>query len=133
MYEIAAYASTNTLGTAVLLEQLAERRVQRLIVASCMSADGEGVYTRAGGREVPGVSPSRDLIRRGYWEPRDEDGEPPIPRPTPESTRPQLGSIYALSKFDQERMTLLVGQTYGIPSVALRFFNVYGTRQTLSN
>src|SRR5690606_12831680 len=40
---------------------------------------------------------------------------------------------YALSKFDQEQLALIVGQTYDIPTVALRFFNVYGTRQALSN
>src|SRR5262249_8333432 len=99
MYEIAAYVSTNILGTAVLLEQLAERRVQRLIVASSMSVYGEGLYTRSDGREVQDVSRSLDQLRRGDWEPRDEDGQQLIPRPTPESTRPQLGSIYALSKF----------------------------------
>jgi len=44
-----------------------------------------------------------------------------------------LASVYALSKYDQERMCLLVGEAYGIPTVGLRFFNVYGTRQALSN
>src|SRR3546814_538003 len=44
-----------------------------------------------------------------------------------------LSSVYALGKYAQERMCLLVGQAYGIPTVALRFFNVYGTRQALSN
>jgi len=41
--------------------------------------------------------------------------------------------VYALSKYDQERLALLIGQAYGIPAVALRFFNIYGTRQALSN
>jgi dTDP-L-rhamnose 4-epimerase len=56
-----------------------------------------------------------------------------IPVPTPETKSPNLASIYALSKYDQERMCLMVGNAYGIPTVALRFFNVYGTRQALSN
>jgi dTDP-L-rhamnose 4-epimerase len=53
--------------------------------------------------------------------------------PTPESKAPSLPSVYALSKFDQERMCLTVGRAYGVPTVALRFFNVYGPRQALSN
>ncbi len=52
---------------------------------------------------------------------------------TPESKAPGLSSVYALSKYDQERLCLMVGQAYNIPTVALRFFNVYGTRQALSN
>src|SRR6058998_1765381 len=53
--------------------------------------------------------------------------------PTPESKRPTLASVYALSKYDQERLCLMIGTAYGIPTVALRFFNVYGPRQALSN
>jgi dTDP-L-rhamnose 4-epimerase len=52
---------------------------------------------------------------------------------TPETKPPSLASVYALSKFDQERLCLMVGRAYDIPAVALRFFNVYGTRQALSN
>src|SRR4029079_2364649 len=53
--------------------------------------------------------------------------------PTPESKRPSLKSVYALTKFDQERLCLMIGEAYRIPTVALRFFNVYGPRQALSN
>jgi dTDP-L-rhamnose 4-epimerase len=52
---------------------------------------------------------------------------------TPESKSPSLSSVYALSKFDQERVCLMIGRAYRIPTVALRFFNVFGTRQALSN
>jgi dTDP-L-rhamnose 4-epimerase len=41
--------------------------------------------------------------------------------------------VYALTKFDQERLCLMVGQAYRLPTVAARFFNVYGPRQALSN
>ena len=53
--------------------------------------------------------------------------------PTPEEKQPALTSVYALTKYDQERLCLLYGAAYGIPTVALRFFNVYGPRQALSN
>ncbi len=55
------------------------------------------------------------------------------PLATDESKPLQCTSIYALSKKDQEEMTLLFGRTYGLPVVALRYFNIYGTRQALSN
>lgn len=46
---------------------------------------------------------------------------------------PNLSSVYALSKYDQEKLSLITGKAYNIPTTALRFFNVYGTRQALSN
>src|SRR5207237_1665742 len=52
---------------------------------------------------------------------------------TPEINRPSMRSVYALSKYDQERLCLIVGGAYDIPVVALRFFNVYGPHQALSN
>src|SRR3546814_6090947 len=81
--------------------------------------------------EVPERSPAQ--LRAGQWELRDAADDPLEPVATPESKRPALSSVYALGKYAQERMCLLVGQAYGIPTVALRFFNVYGTRQALSN
>jgi dTDP-L-rhamnose 4-epimerase len=133
MYEIERYTSTNNLGTAVLLEEIACRPVQRLVVASSMSLYGEGLYTRANGQVVEGVERSIDQLRGGEWELRDEEGEPLSPAPTPETKTPSLSSIYALSKYDQERMCLMIGRAYDVPTVALRLFNVFGTRQALSN
>lgn len=72
-------------------------------------------------------------LRKHEWEVRSNRGEVLKPAPTPENKPPTPASIYALSKFDQERMCLMVGRAYGIPTVAMRFFNVYGTRQALSN
>jgi dTDP-L-rhamnose 4-epimerase len=73
------------------------------------------------------------MLRAGRWEPVDELGEALEPVPTPESKPPVLASVYALSKYDQERLCLIVGRAYQIPVVALRLFNVYGPRQALSN
>ncbi len=133
MYEVTAYTSTNNLGTAVLLGELMARPVRRLVVASSMSVYGEGLYRRADGRFVPGAERPLDRLRRGDWEIWDDGGEPLSPLPTPEAKSPALASVYALSKFDQERLCLMIGRTYGIPTVALRFFNVFGPRQALSN
>ncbi len=133
MYAVADYTSVNNLGTAVLLEALIARPVERLVVASSMSIYGEGLYQRPDGSVVPGGARARDQLKRGDWELRDADGHELAPLPTPESKAPDLASVYALSKYDQERLCLLIGGAYNIPTVALRFFNVYGTRQALSN
>lgn len=133
MYEIEHYTSVNNLGTAVLLQALVKRPVQRLIVASSMSLYGEGLYRAADGTCRQARERPLEQLRRGDWELYDEGGEMLTPAPTPESKPPSLSSIYALSKFDQERMSLMIGRAYRIPTVALRFFNVFGTRQALSN
>jgi dTDP-L-rhamnose 4-epimerase len=133
MYEMALYTEVNSLGTAVLLEALVEKPVRRLIVASSMSVYGEGLYRDRDGNTAPGTERSHERMKARDWELRDARGETLTPVPTPETKPHSLASVYALSKFDQERMCLMIGRAYGIPAVALRFFNVYGTRQALSN
>jgi dTDP-L-rhamnose 4-epimerase len=133
MYEIAEYTAVNCLGTGVLLEALLDHPVERLLVASSMSVYGEGRYVDAGGSPVTAVARSRGQLERGEWEPRGPGGEELRPVPTAEDKHPSLSSIYALGKFDQERMCLLFGAAYRVPTVALRFFNVYGPYQALSN
>jgi dTDP-L-rhamnose 4-epimerase len=132
MYEIADYVSANSTGTAVLLQALAERPVRKVVVASSMSIYGEGLY-RADGRVVVPQPRTREQLERDEWEPRGPDGERLEPAPTPETKEPDLASVYALTKYDQERLCLVFGSAYGVPVVALRLFNVYGTRQALSN
>ena len=133
MYEVAHYTRENNLGTAILLEALIAQPVKRLVLASSMSLYGEGMYRTAGGEICTAGERSLDQLRRGEWELRGEDGSVLQPVPTPESKQPALASIYALSKFDQERMCLMIGRAYNLPVVALRFFNAYGPRQALSN
>jgi dTDP-L-rhamnose 4-epimerase len=133
MYDIASYVGTNELGTANLLQALSRQRVARLVIASSMSVYGEGLARRRDGRMVSPAERSIAQLRSGRWELQDEDGETLIPLPTSEDRQPSLSSVYALNKFAQERMALIIGKAYDIPTVALRFFNVYGTRQALSN
>jgi dTDP-L-rhamnose 4-epimerase len=133
MYQVERYTDVNTRGTAVLLEALIERPVRKLVVASSMSIYGEGCYHGPSGRPTESVDRTREQLSRGEWEVRGPDGEPLTPVPTPETKRPALASVYALSKYDQERLCLMIGDAYKIPTAALRFFNVYGPRQALSN
>jgi len=133
MYEIERYTDVNNRGTAVLLEALVAAPVSRLVVASSMDVYGEGLYMDAAGHAVTPPERQMDQLLRGEWELHGDDGRVLRPLPTPESKPTSPSSIYALSKLDQERMCLLIGQAYGIPTVALRFFNIYGPRQALSN
>ena len=133
MYEISKYVDTNSRATAVLLEVLLENPVEKFLVASSMSIYGEGLYRSADGRLLEGEDRPLPQLLRGVWELHDDSGKRLEPVPTPETKRPSLSSVYALTKYDQERLCLIFGRSYRIPTVALRFFNVYGTRQALSN
>jgi dTDP-L-rhamnose 4-epimerase len=133
MYEIADYCSVNTVGTGVLLEAITGRDVRRLVVASSMSVYGEGLARTADGEVARAVERDRGQLERGEWEPCSPDGRELGFEPTPESKAPCLSSIYALNKYDQERMCLLFGSSYDVPTTALRLFNVYGPDQSLSN
>ncbi len=133
MYDVQHYTSVNVVGTAVLLEQVVKQPVRRLVVASSMSVYGEGLFRDDAGNVREGRSRPLEQLRRGDWEVKSADGRALLPVPTPETKSLQLESIYALSKLDQERMCLMLGRAYGIPTVSLRFFNAYGPRQALSN
>jgi dTDP-L-rhamnose 4-epimerase len=128
MYEIDEYVSANTHGTAVLLDAMLDKPVAKLLVASSMSIYGEGLYEPA-----PAVERRRRDLAARRWEPRGPHGEELLPLPTPEEKPCANSSVYALTKYDQERLALVFGAAYDVPTVALRFFNVYGPRQALSN
>ena len=129
MYEIERYVGVNDLGTAILLKALLGHPVSRLVVASSMSIYGEGLFQATDGRLV------EDAVRQsnGGWNPVDADGIPLRPMPTPEWKRPVLSSVYAITKYTQERLCMNVGPAYGMETVALRMFNVFGAGHDLSN
>jgi dTDP-L-rhamnose 4-epimerase len=137
MYQIARYMETNTQGTANLLDLVINKykdQIRKVVVASSMSIYGEGLYSCAQcGDIVLGLRDEADMAK-GQWEQRcPECGTDAAPALTPETKPLHATSIYALSKRDQEEMTLMLGKSYGVPTVALRYFNVYGPRQSLSN
>ena len=133
MYEVVRYVGVNDLGTATLFEALIRTPVRRVIVASSMSIYGEGLYRDADGRLVEDVERGTREPGAQSWDPLDSLGRPLHPVPTPEWKRPSLASVYALTKYTQERLTLVLAGAYGMEGVALRLWNTYGAGQPLSN
>ena len=142
MYLIERYVSVNDLGTACLCQALIDHPVARVVVASSMSVYGEGLYTATDGTVMQDVlRPTREKMGRqemgrhdtASWDPLGPDGLPLKPAATPEWKQTRLASVYAITKYMQERMILCAPPAYGIEGVALRLFNVYGPGQALSN
>jgi len=136
MYNMVRYCQVNTLGAAVLLEEVVKRRkqIRKVLVASSMSVYGEGAYrTPQGDTRAPHLR-GRDQLARDEWEMCDPvTGTSLAPIPTPETKPLHPTSVYAVTKRDHEELFLTVGYAYRIPTVALRYFNIYGERQALSN
>lgn len=136
MYDILRYTEINTLGGATVLDILANEKhhIEKVIVASSMSIYGEGQYACAEhGVVYPKLRPTEQLAARD-WEVRCPHCQAVVqPQPTSEDKPLFPTSVYAINKRDHEEMFLSVGRAYNIPTVALRYFNVYGTRQALSN
>jgi dTDP-L-rhamnose 4-epimerase len=136
MYEIARYTDLNTMATARFLEVLVATRPMptRLVVASSMSIYGEGEYVcEEHGRMAPGPRPEEQLLTRAWEMQCPACGGEMRPIGTRETKALIPTSIYAINKRDHEEMALVTGTAYGIPAVALRFFNIYGPGQALSN
>jgi len=136
MYEIHRYIDVNSAGTANLLEVLAKSRnkPRKLIVASSMSIYGEGKYLcQDCGPSAPAPRTNERLHARKWEMTCPGCGKDVMPLPTDEGKSLNPTSVYAVSKRDQEELYLTVGKAYDIPTVALRYFNVYGPRQALSN
>ena len=136
MYEIDRYVRRNTMATATFLERLVApgKSVKRLVVASSMSIYGEGEYEcETHGALAPEPRSEEQLLARQWEYSCPTCGQPLTPIRTRESKPLLPTSVYAISKRDHEELCLVVGKAYGIPSIALRFFNVYGPGQALSN
>ena len=133
MYEIARYVGANDLGTAVLLESMIDLPIEKIVVASSMSVYGEGLYVAEDGRTFGNIRRRREDLELGSWDPIGPQGQRLKPAPTDEEKPVDLASIYALSKYSQEKQVLIHAGAYGVDATALRLFNVFGAGQALSN
>ena len=142
MYRIRHYTEVNLEGSSNLLEILANSRhaVRKVILASSVTVYGEGKYScPRHGVAFPSLRLPEQVARR-EWEltcPERDGGVPcalPLePLPTDEGKPLAPQSIYAITKRAQEELFLAVGRSYGIPATVLRYFNVVGPRQAISN
>jgi dTDP-L-rhamnose 4-epimerase len=135
MTNVVDYTRNNVMTAASMLQVLSQRphTIERIAVASSMSIYGEGAYRVPSTDAV--VAPrlrSHDQLSARRWE-LMVDGEELVPIATTEEKLLQPASIYAINKRDHEEMFLAMGMALQIPTVALRLFNVYGSRQALSN
>ncbi len=133
MYAVDRYVSVNDSGTANLMQCLIEKPVERLVTASSMSVYGEGLYRNVDGEVEDGIERIAEVGGGRSWDPTDAKSRGLIPVATPEWKRTNLASVYALTKYVQEKLTLNVCRAYAMDGVALRLFNVYGPGQALSN
>jgi dTDP-L-rhamnose 4-epimerase len=136
MYDIQKYIETNTLGTANILQILVNQRnsVEKIIVASSMSCYGEGKYECPHCNVVYPTLRSYAQLADRQWEMKCPQCSEEVKAISTDENKPLFPtSVYATSKRDQEELFLSVGRAHDIPAVALRFFNVYGPNQALSN
>lgn len=136
MYEITRYNKVNILGTSYLLDILANKKhgIKKLIIASSRSIYGEGkYYCKLDGYVYPFEREEKDLLT-GFF-----DLNCPVCKgklkltSTDELSKIHPSSIYGITKYQQEQMVLLMGKVLKIPAVALRYQNVYGPGQSLTN
>ncbi|MDE1881073.1 MAG: NAD-dependent epimerase/dehydratase family protein, partial [Euryarchaeota archaeon] len=136
MYQVDGYVRENSLGTAKLLQALIDRKLRprRLVVASSNTIYGEGRYRCAKcGPIAPGLRSEEQLLKHDWAVHCPICGAPAQPAPTEEGKPLDPSTVYAMTKYDEEKLSLMIGEAYGIPTVACRFFNTYGPRQQLHN
>ena len=136
MYQIDRYAHVNVGGTALLLDILANQphSVQRVVVASSRSIYGEGKYRSAEHGVVYPGHRSAEAMSAGQFEVQHPAGGSPLQLlATDEDALIHPSSVYGITKQVQEQLVMTVCPTLNIAGVALRYQNVYGPGQSLSN
>ena len=136
MYQVDEYVRTNVCGTGTLLQCLIDggQKLERLVLASSRAVYGEGKHNCASCGNVYPQSRSLHQLDAERWDLAcPHCGAQISCVPTDESTPPQPGSVYAITKKAQEELVLCIGRAYELPVVVLRYFNVYGPRQAPSN
>lgn len=135
MYEVDRYYQVNVQGTARFLDLLVNEKlpIKRMVIASSRAIYGEGKYAdNAGNVHFPAARREEDMTE-GRFDPLDGYGNPLRMLPTDEDSKLHPASIYGLTKLAQEQMIMLMGKQMGIAATGLRFQNVYGPGQSLSN
>ncbi len=128
------FVDVNVSSTARIYEIIVRDNlpIKKIIVASSQATLGEGLYLDSDGNEVlPDMRLEEDL-KKGIWEPRPPEGKEIYCARTPERiSNPQ--NPYGMSKIAEEMFALQLGKRYDIPSVAMRYSIVQGSRQSFYN
>ena len=137
MYQVRKYVETNTLGIANFLDIVASgecNSLEKMIIPSSMSIYGEGAYTCETCGTVYPPERTTEMLQKKQWNPECPlCGDQLTHKPVTEYKPLVPTSVYAITKRDHEELALSVGKAYGISTFTLRFFNVYGPRQALTN
>lgn len=134
-YEIEKFVENNCLGTARILQYIVESKAKpKLIISASNTTYGEGLYEcKNCGKFHPEIRTTEQIKEYGFEPICQKCKEVGKPIPTSEDTSLYCNSIYALTKKFQEESAILLGKLYGFPVVLLKYFNVFGPRQSLSN
>lgn len=132
--DFSTFFHTNAVSTALLYEIIVQEKmdVRKVIVASSQFVQGEGLYRNRSGQTVAPVLRTQEQLAGGLWSFVDSDGTPLEKLWTPE-THAAPTNAYAMSKYSQEMQAMRFGRRYDIPSVALRYSIVQGSRQSFYN
>lgn len=136
MYQIKRYSDVNIGGSAILLDMLANEphNISKLIIASSRSIYGEGKYLCSEhGAVYPKARTDIDMSSGDFNVKCPLCSRDVELLATDEESKIHPSSIYGVTKQVQEQMFLITGNSLGIDTVALRFQNVYGAGQSLSN
>jgi dTDP-L-rhamnose 4-epimerase len=136
MYEIRKYTSVNIEGTSLIWDILSKEKhqVQKVVIASSRSIYGEGKYIcNSHGIVFPKSRIDKDMLAGDFEVKCPICSSVAQILPTDEESKIHPNSLYGLTKQMQEQMSLLIGKSIDIPTISLRFQNVYGPGQSLSN
>ena len=125
----------NSFGTALCYELIVRDRlpIRRVVIASSQAVYGEGAIScPSHGTSMPDRRSRQSLDHRD-WEVRcSRCGGPARSLPTLEAAA-NPASSYGISKLAAEKAAIVLGETYGIETVALRYSIVHGEGQSPRN
>jgi dTDP-L-rhamnose 4-epimerase len=132
--DFSTFFHVNSVSTALIYEIAVAKNlpIKKIIVASSQFVNGEGIYRDKEGNFIYPKRRSNEQLEKGQWNFTDKDGDPLEYVWTPE-TYACPPNQYAISKYSQELMALNFGERYNIPSVAMRYSIVQGSRQSFYN
>ncbi len=136
MYEVRRYVDVNIGGTGIMLDYLtnAKHTVKKIVIASSRAIYGEGKYCCSEhGIVYPNVRAGKDMSNGDFNSKCPVCYKDVTLLPTTEDSLIHPTSVYGITKQTQEQLVLTVGESIGIGCVALRYQNVYGPGQSLSN